>query len=233
LNDALPGAQKVDYQAQDFWVHLFTSTSPTTATRRNLPLGELATFFEQGATTKAVADTLRDSSRLLSESLGSEYWAWAKNQAYEKADVTFAHATSEPSQVLHCRCEPQLTSPALLRSPLPTFTYGDASNYEGAIPGTLESAMVRIHFPSAVRNVVVVVDGDVALRHEVYLGRPGSGTGDLASCDDIDDCSSLPSETEVETHLSVEAGSDVYVLLANSSEKIAPLKYNVRAYEPE
>jgi hypothetical protein len=235
LNRAIFPAHTLDYQAQDFWVHLFTSTSPIVALRRTLPLGELATFFERGATTRAVAETLRGGLlRLSSASLGSEYWAWAKNQAFEKTDVTFAHASSEPWEVLHCRCEPQLTSPPLLAStgaPLSEFTFGDGSaGKRGVILGTLESTVVRIHFPEAV-SVAISVDGDSALSSKVYLPRPGAGTGDPASCDDVDDCTGLRADNP--QYVSVEAGSDVYVLLANTSEKVAPLEYWVQAYDPE
>ena len=78
----------LEYEAQDFWVHLFTRTA---GSRRAYPLGELAGVLSQGFHTTQVAAALLASDGKF-EDLGTEYWAWAKNQVYEKTDVTFEGA---------------------------------------------------------------------------------------------------------------------------------------------
>jgi hypothetical protein len=210
-----------EYQAQDFWVHLFTSTSPYGG-RRALPLGELVSFFERGATTATVAERLGNADSLIYGSLSAEYWGWTKNQVIEKTDVTFDEPGAGPEDVLGHACQ---IEPRLISAPgghLPGFSYTSSHDHlDGAILGILQSTVVQIHFPVEADAVTVVVEGESSsvtsgLSYKVYLR------------DDEVSCLSQPSN-ESRRFVQLKAGSDVYVLLANTNTSSAAgtLNYKV------
>ena len=62
------------YKAQDFWVYF--------GQKNNLGLDYLQPLFERGSTTEAAA---RFFAEVHGTTLATEYWAWVKNQAFEKS----------------------------------------------------------------------------------------------------------------------------------------------------
>jgi hypothetical protein len=62
------------YRAQDFWVYF--------GQKNNLGLDYLQPLFERGGTTEAAA---RFFAEVHGTTLAKEYWAWVKNQAFEKS----------------------------------------------------------------------------------------------------------------------------------------------------
>src|SRR5262249_25013475 len=89
-----PLTSNLPYQMQDFWVHLFTRTD-SHGNRRHLFLGDYDSFFKVAATTDAIAERLTGPGSVF-DALGSEYWAWAKNQVMEKTDVTYDGVLTNP-----------------------------------------------------------------------------------------------------------------------------------------
>ena len=65
------------YEAQDFWVHLFSTT--VDGTRRAYPLGNLADFLAYGGRTENIVEAMRHPLASRYRELGNEYWAWAKD----------------------------------------------------------------------------------------------------------------------------------------------------------
>jgi hypothetical protein len=209
------------YEAHDFWVHLFTSTTPIDGgSRRALPLGELASFLERGATTESVADRLRSSANSTYGTLEEEYWAWIKNQAIEKTDVTFSSAGTSRDDVLTNACKLQRRNPNLIvgeLQTLPGFTF-DAENDEftETITEPLASRVVQIRFPKTENGITIQVAGDPGLAYKIYLR------------DDEEDCIPVP-DNEPRTFPELDAHSIVYVLVANTSYSSAsvPLSYTI------
>jgi hypothetical protein len=194
--------RKPPYEAQDYWVHLFTSTSPESGFRRALPLGQLTSFLERGASTQAVAAEMEASSSF--EPLAEEYWAWSKNQVYEKTDVTFAGALSPP-------CE--LGLGALLAARYVVNDGSGANTLWSFIDEPLKSTSVFVHFPAGAAKVTVGAAGDEGLRYEIYLrGEAG--------------CWSRPSNVPREFY-DLPEGSSVFVLLANTRHEAGTIRFEV------
>jgi hypothetical protein len=198
-----------EYLAQDFWVHLFTSTSPEGGARRALPLGTLDSLFERGASTQNVADELQSSANYAP--LSEEYWAWAKNQVFEKTDVTFAEPGLGDVLSNPCSLEPKLID---VRGPFVNDGFGGQNIVSGYLSEPLQSTVVRIRFPTGAAGVVVHAEGDEGLRYEIYMKNE---TGD---------CWSRPSNVDREFY-AVQPGANVYVLLANTRHEAGSLEYTV------
>jgi hypothetical protein len=219
-------ADDLEYQAQDFWVHMFTSRSPYAplGEKRQLPLGDLSSFFERGGTTASVVDRLQYPASLTYGSLAAEYWAWTKNQVVEKHEVTFAqpHAGA-PDDVLTAPCWVQHEEPMLISAQdMPKLSYSlERNKVIGQIDGALKSTIVAIHFPDAAASLKVAVAGDAALYYKVYL------EGDDATSDGPEPaCVGVPSN-ESRSFQELPAGSNVYVLLTNTSHTLEVLPYEV------
>jgi hypothetical protein len=206
------------YKAQDFWVHLFTSTTPNLSARRRLPLGELVSFFERGATTASVADRLKNPATLTYGTLAVEYWNWVKNQVIEKTDVTFAEPGKGSALKNPCEIEPDLIGG--LGPNRGGFTYSPSRTHKlGFVETSLTSTVVPIHFPVDVENVTVDVEGDSSLAYKVYLHEEDPV---LAGC------RSEPSD-EARTFAKLPAGSIVLVLIANTFHQFPlGLNYDVK-----
>jgi hypothetical protein len=210
------------YEAQDFWVHLFTSTTPIDGgSRRALPLGELASFLERGATTESVADRLRSPPNSTYGTLEQEYWAWVKNQVIEKTDVTFSSAGTTRDDVLTNACKLQRRNPNLIvgeGQALPGFTFDPENDeFSETITAPLASRVVQIRFPNAQNGITVQVTGDPGLAYKIYLR------------DDEEDCIPVQ-DNEPRTFPELDAHSIVYVLVANTSYSSAsvPLNYTIK-----
>jgi hypothetical protein len=211
--------QTYPYETQDFWVHLFRSTTAS-GVRRNFNLGRLASFFVQGASTESVAGYLADPTDLSFDDLGLEYWAWAKNQVAEKTDLTFDDALQNP-----CRIEENLVEVAR------DFAYPEADQVFDALP-PLQSELIQIVFEDPANpeagfdHVRVLAEGD-QLKYKVYLVEdPDTDFYRLEpNCVEIEDGGESGRSFD---HLS--AGSVVYVLLSrikHEEEVVEPPLYRV------
>lgn len=176
-----------EYEAQDFWVHLFSRT--VDGFRRAYPLGDVAGVLSQGFHTSQVASAMRASGGHYRE-LGDEYWAWAKNQVIDKTDVTFDGALRRPCELAATR----LGTPQRI-------SYPRVSQVEGEFENPLQSKGVGIKFRDAVNGVTVQAVGE-SLAYKVYLvGETG--------------CAAMP-DGERFFH-TLPAGAEVFVLLGNKS----------------
>jgi hypothetical protein len=175
------------YQTQDFWVHLFRADW---ANNRNFNLGELASFFERGATTASVADWLGNRPSVIFAALGQEYWAWVKNQIMEKQE-TFDGKLTSP-----CQLQQDLIS-------LPAFSYPAVQHVFGFFE-SLQSTGVRIDISQDVRFITVTAErsGEVSdLAFKVYV-------------EGAQDCVAIPEGARLFS--SLPKGSILYVILANT-----------------
>lgn len=190
------------YEAQDFWVHLFSST--VDGVRRAYPLAQLADFLAVGGRTENVAEVMRHPPGSRYRELGAEYWAWAKNQVVEKTDVTFGGELANP-----CVLET-----SLIDKPL-KLAHPAATEVEGHFETPLQTRWVAIKFRRRADGVVIQAEGD-SLAYKVYL------IGDTQACTDVADGSRFFG--------SLPAGSEVFVLVANKSYRtVASFKVSVFA----
>ena len=200
------------YNAQDFWVHLFRSTGAD-GTRRNIPLGELNSFFELGATTQSVADRLAGSAGPSFRSLADEYWAWAKNQAFEHTDVDF---------------DGVLTNPCALGSEAGIVNYhvysaGAEANedelFVGLNAGLLTKTTV-VQFPSGLINAIIEVEAPPGIQYKIYLENDPS----------VADCRGGVSDGD-RMFAELLPNASVVVLIANTAHSDAvppPVKLTIR-----
>jgi hypothetical protein len=196
---AIPGYNDYPYEAQDFWVHLFRSTSPY-GNRRNFPLGELVSFFNRGASTEAVADRMQNPANFSYGSLGDEYWAWAKNQVIERTDVDF-------DGVLTGACTMStLAGYITAHTYVPPVDSPTVNDVLVQFEAELMSRVVAVNIPAALQNATFTVQGDASISYKVYLqGDPL--VSDCRNC--IDD--------GPRTFAELAAGATVHVLIANKA----------------
>jgi hypothetical protein len=207
------------YQAQDFWVHLFRSTN-SSGFRRNLDLGRLASFLEEGASTQSVASHLGNPADLTFDDLGLEYWAWVKNQVAEKTDVTMDGALQNP-----CKIEDGLVNLAT------GFRYPAADQMFDSLE-PLQSELIQITFEDRENpdddfsSVRVVAEGD-QLKYKVYLVQDYNTDPWVLE----PDCVEIADGGENgRSFTDLPAGSVVYVLLArtkHAEDVVAPPLYRV------
>lgn len=194
------------YQAQDFWVHLFTATVEDN--RRAYPLGFLVDFLVQGsAKTKTIAAVMRHPPASRYRELGDEYWAWAKNQVFEKTDVTFDDALTNP-----CRLDRnRIGRPGRIAFPRD-------DEFRGHFETPLQTKWVAVKFRDAAHGVTIQVDGDSVAFKVYWTDDP---VDDPVNCVDVADgdrwFGSLP------------AGAEVLVLVANKSFNTVG-EYNVSVF---
>jgi hypothetical protein len=199
-----PATAMRPYEAQDFWVHLFRSTSPNGG-RRNLPLGELVSFFERGASTQSVADRFENPATLGYGTLSNEYWAWVKNQAYERTDVDFDGALTDP-----CKLGPEAGSPTLH-----TYVQPADSSAENEVVVSFETGMqaraVQIDIPTSLTtgldNATFAVEGGADVRYKIYH----------VEGDPLIECSRDNPDGESRTFAHLDPGAHVVVLTANAA----------------
>ncbi len=202
------------YEAQDFWVHLLRSTNAS-GIKRNFNLGVLDTFLQEGATTDSVARSLADPTDLAFDDLGREYWAWVKNQAVEKTDVTLDGVLQDP-----CRLEG-----GLVTTPV-QFTYPEDDQGYGSLLG-LQSELVKITFsdpenPEAPFDGVRVYAEGKDIKYKVYLAQDVDTDPLLLeqACTEIPDGDELGRSFE-----SLPPNATVYVLVSQTShdeERVPP-----------
>jgi hypothetical protein len=180
------------YFAQDFWVHLFTATTPDPATgrsvRRAYPLGDFAELLAAGGTTHDLDNFMQTSPKY--RLLGLEYWAWAKNQAYEKTDVTFGGRLTNPCTL---EAPPLVAAPAVIDYPTK-----DCANV--TFTGPLQTKAVVIHVNADRKNLPVTANNTVSFK--VYQNG-------------ATDCVSVMDGTR--TFKNITAGTDLTVLVSNLS----------------
>lgn len=181
-------SRQLPYQAQDFWVHLFRCHN--LGVSRDYPLGDLARFFSSGASTVSVADRMVNT--LSFRPLGLEYWAWVKNQVFEKTDVNFDGKLTVP-----CSLETNLVGE------IAGFQYPAADKIFGDFADPLQTDVVEITFTVATASVVVSAQGPSDLAYKVYLKGE-------ATCTDAD---GVPDGQR--TFVSLPAGAVVQVVLVN------------------
>jgi hypothetical protein len=176
------------YEAQDFWVHLFSTT--VDGTRRAYPLGNLADLLSFGGRTTNIVDAMRQSPGGRYRELGNEYWAWAKDQFVEK-DVLFDGALANP-------CVPERD---LIGRP-DKLTHPQASEIVGHFEQPLQTKWVVIKFRNAVNRATIQADGD-SLAYKVYRASDNPGCRDLAD--------------DARFFGTLSAGTELFVLLGNKS----------------
>jgi hypothetical protein len=187
------------YEAQDFWVHLFRSTSAYDD-RRNFPLGELVSFFDRGASTEAVADRMQNPANFSYAPLGEEYWAWAKNQVIERTDVDFDGELTNPCTMS------TLVGNLIPHTYIPPVDSPSVNDVRVNFLEGLESRVIAVTIPTALENVSFTVAGDAAISYKVYLEADPV----VSDCrNGIDDGPRV--------FAALPAGSTVHVLIANKA----------------
>jgi hypothetical protein len=191
--------EAASYDAQDFWVHLFSTT--VDGTRRAYPLGNLADLLAYGGRTANIAEAMLHPPESRYHELGNEYWAWAKDQFVEK-DVTFDGVLNNP-------CVPERD---LIGKPQ-RLVHPQASAIDGHFEWPLQTRWVAIKFRNAVNRVTIQADGD-SLAYKVYAASDAPG------CRDMDD--------DERFFGNLPAGSELFVLLGNKSHRtVATYKVSV------
>jgi hypothetical protein len=173
-----PDDDYYDYRTQDFWVYTGLDLS-------GLSLAYLKPIFESGGTIERVNDELP---------LDEAYWAWVKNQAYEKEE-DFSGALKAGS----CTIEASVTG---VHTPLPY----PATTIVTKTLKPLASTVVEINFTQAAfgKSIAAYTDGaDEDLEYKVYK----QGEHPCAS--------SLPEGERFPRQ--IQAGETYYVLLSNTS----------------
>lgn len=176
------------YKAQDFWVYF--------GQERSLGLDYLRPLFERGGTTQAAADFLAEVHQT---TLGAEYWAWVRNQAFEKANLL--------DQALADPCRLEFPRDNLLIGTVPVLAHGQG-DLPPAVKGTLErltAQVVRIVFARDLGPTIITAAEQAGLKYKVYL----NGTKPCGP--EIED-----GERQFE-ELSIT--DTVYVVLANTEHK--------------
>jgi hypothetical protein len=179
------------YEAQDFWIYLLSS--------KQLPLGELNSFFERGATTESVAERMEYPPDPRYARLGEEYWAWAKNQAYE--NKTKLHTTNSTE------CAVTSTAGAVQTHTYrpPTPDGGGSTDVGVEFRQGLESRLVIVtiddELADGVDNLTFKVDNK-NVGYKVYSIEPPDG-----------DCHAEADGPRTFAHL--DAGANVLILLSN------------------
>lgn len=181
------------YKAQDFWVYF--------GQERGLGLDYLRPLFERGGTTQAAAEFF---SEVHQTSLGDEYWAWVKNQAFEKTN-DLGHALEDP-----CRLE--FDRDTLLIGTVPVLPHGQGGGESPRAPVVegiltrLTAQVVRITFARDLLSPTLITAGEQAgLKYKVYLNgiKPCGG--------EIDD--------GPRTFPELAITDMIYVLLANTEHE--------------
>jgi hypothetical protein len=213
------------YEAQDFWVYLFRSPNAA-GVPRDLPLRELGSFFDRGASTASVADRLQNPPGMTFRPLGDEYWAWVKNQVVEKTDVTFDGALAN-------RCQIQAS---VVANPL-LFSYAAASDHiYGHFDSGLDARVVIIEFPG---TEAPDGQGGIEMRGLANATILAEGGGDGLAYKVYRENDALDCQTDVQdgerVFAELEPGAIVYVVLANKAygSDVAPplFKVTVRVAE--
>ena len=143
------------YKAQDFWVYF--------GQERGLGLDYLRPLFERGGTTQAAVEFFSAQQT----SLGAEYWAWVKNQAFEK--------TNSLDQTLADPCRLEFPRDTLLIGTVPVLAHGQGGGDRPPVPvveGTLTrltAQVVRIIFANDLGPTLITVDEQAGLKYKVYL----------------------------------------------------------------
>jgi hypothetical protein len=198
----LEDLDELEYEAQDFWLHLGQTTGGG-------GLGFLGPFLERGAQPERVDETLRlvvgDE-----EGLAGRHWAWVKDQGYE-------HSLPLPPRVQD-PCEPA-SIPAT-----PTLTYDPLV---GAAPISFTSQLpplgatrlrVELRGTADAAARVVVTSPAGALRAKIYRrGEAG--------------CAREPDARERDVELTAGRDLTIDVLVANGSLD-APATFELRVVAP-
>ena len=142
-----------------------TPTRPRTSgftfgRERSLGLDYLRPLFERGGTTQAAAAFF---SEVHQTSLGAAYWAWVKNQAFEK--------TNSLDQALTDPCRLEFPRDTLLIGTVPVLAHGQ-SDFPPIAKGTLPrltAQVVRIIFARDLGPTLITAGEQAALKYKVYL----------------------------------------------------------------
>ncbi len=193
------------YQAQDFWIHLFTSTNPF-GQKRDLNVGMLGPLIENGLSTDSVASYLANNNDLTFDDLGQEYWIWAKNQVIEKTDVTFDNTLQNP-----CKLEGLASVAAEMNYPAQDQVVNSLES--------LQSELIKIIFsdpenPTEDFNDIRVIAEGENIKYKVYLVEDVATDPLLLE----QNCVDLPDGGELGRSFDqLAAQSVVYVLLSQTS----------------
>lgn len=128
-NSLLEDRGLTEYRAQDYWVYL--------GLELNQGFDYLIPIFEQGASVSAVATALQNDFSPAVD-LGDSYWAWAKNQAFEKQIDLGGNVLGAP-----CVLNTAVTSPQPVTYN-PVNTPADSTFHLNP----LDATVIRYSFPS-------------------------------------------------------------------------------------
>jgi hypothetical protein len=173
------------YQTEDFWAYL--------GRRLNRGIGFIVPFFERGPTAGAVDQALREMAAPEFPDLGTAYWEWVRNQAYEKG------ITLGPLRPVEPVCQP--TAHRRI-----TFGPGAQRRSEVVPLEPLASVLFRVELeaPESYAARVEVRSEAAAVRARFYEeGR--------------DDCPESPEARQREVPIEVGTNRVHYILVANTS----------------
>ena len=179
------GKDQIAYQAQDFWVYAGKA--------RGLGIGYLKGLFALGGNVDAADQFFQQQFQ---SSLGSEYWAWVKNQAIEKTE-TFEGALTDPCHIVND--DPVVGPVSGLTYPSP-----EGPSSVGGTLGRLTAVVVKVEIKANVLRTTITAGRPDGLAYKVYV----DGDADCAKIDDA--------HPEFERKFeSLAAGTAIYVVLAN------------------